>query len=283
MKISIITVSFNAEATISDAMESVWAQELPEGVEIDYIAIDGLSTDRTVEKIKAFAEKVERRLREKVEGKRFSFRWVSEKDNGLYDAMNKGLKMATGEVVGILNADDMMNARDTIAKVAERFVADDELKFLYSDVRFVAQDTNLDGLKSATTKRFICPIIWQPWMLTFGYAPPHPGMYVKKECFEKWGNYKYEYRIGADYEMTVRFLRKQCVRREYLRKCTVAMRLGGASTEKGAAGSFVGNNYDVINANRENGYLGNRWLILGKLPMKALEIIVPKFLRHIGA
>ena len=278
MKISVVTVSFNAEATIADAMESVWRQDLPEGVELDYVVVDGLSKDRTVEKIKAFDAKV------KAAGRTdFSFRWVSEKDKGLYDAMNKGVRMASGEVVGVLNADDMMNARDVIANVSAYYAQQPELEFLYSDVRFVAQTARLDQLNETDTKRYVCPRFWQPWMLTFGYAPPHPGMYVRKSCFERWGYYKYEYRIGADYEMTVRFVRKLRARRKYMNKCVVAMRLGGESTKKGNAGSFVGNNYDVINANRENGYWGSKWLILGKLPIKVLEVLVPKFWRRIGA
>ena len=89
MKISLMTVSFNAEATITDAMQSVWDQVLPDGVELDYVVVDGLSKDRTVEKIRAFAEMVA-----KADRKDFSFRWVSEKDDGLYDAMNKGIRMA---------------------------------------------------------------------------------------------------------------------------------------------------------------------------------------------
>ena len=113
MKISLITVSFNAEATIADAMESVWRQKFPEGVELEYIVVDGASRDGTVEKIKAFAEKVEKSGR-----KGFSFRWVSERDEGLYDAINKGIRMATGEVVGILNADDYLDGEEAIASIA---------------------------------------------------------------------------------------------------------------------------------------------------------------------
>ena len=197
--------------------------------------------------------------------------------------MNKGVKMATGDVVGVLNSDDMMAADDVLEKVAEKFAQNPGLEFLCSDVRFVDREVTLEGLHQAKTRRFICPMIWRPWMLTFGYAPPHPGMYIKKSCFEKWGYYKHEYRIGADYEMVVRFTCKHKAKRAYMHKCAVAMRLGGASTEKGNAGSFVGNNYDVVNANKENGYVGSRLLILGKLPMKALELILPKFFPHIGA
>lgn len=275
MKISIVTVSFNAERTITDAMESVARQK---GVEIEHIVVDGGSTDGTVGRIRCFAD---RSLREY--SNHMVFRWLSEKDNGLYDAMNKGIKMAKGDIIGILNADDMMASDDVLLKVVERFEKESELEFLYSDVRFVDRSATLATLREMNTRRYICPIIWQPWMLTFGYAPPHPGMYIRRRCFEKWGHYKYEYRIGADYEMCVRFIRKHKAKRAYMRKCAVAMRLGGSSTENGNVGSFVGNNYDVINANRENGYWGNRWLILGKLPMKMLELIIPKLFKRIGA
>ena len=279
MKISIVTVSYNSADTIADAMESVWRQ-MRRGFEVEYIVVDGGSTDGTVDVIKEFESKVEQSTRSTRPD--FAFKWISEKDKGLYDAMNKGVRMATGEVVGVLNSDDMMAADDVLEKVAEKFEENADLEFLCSDVRFVDREVKLDVLHEARTRRFICPMFWRPWMLTFGYAPPHPGMYIKKRCFDEWGYYKYQYRIGADYEMVVRFTRKHKAKRAYLRKCAVAMRLGGASTEKGNAGSFVGNNYDVVDANRENGYVGSRWLVLGKLPVKALELIIPKIFPHIG-
>lgn len=276
MKISIITVSYNSQDTIGDAMESVWRQKR-DGLEIDYVVVDGGSQDGTVDVVRAF----ERKVKDAADIS-FSFRWVSEKDDGLYDAMNKGIKMATGEVIGVLNSDDMMAADDVLEKVGRRFEENRELEFLYSDVRFVDREATLIGLRNAKTRRYICPWVWQPWMLTFGYAPPHPGMYIKRSCFERFGYYKHKYRIGADYEMTVRFCRRYGVKQSYMHKCAVAMRLGGASTEKGNAGSFVGNNYDVVAANRENGYCGNKWLVLFKLPIKALELMIPKVLPHIG-
>lgn len=282
MKISIITVAYNSADTILDAMESVWRQ-MRCGFEVEYTVVDGGSTDGTVDVIKEFESKVEQSTQSARSTRPdFAFKWISEKDKGLYDAMNKGIRMATGEVVGVLNSDDMMASDDVLEKVAEKFEENADLEFLCSDVRFVDREVKLDGLLEARTRRFICPMFWRPWMLTFGYAPPHPGMYIKKRCFDEWGYYKYQYRIGADYEMVVRFTRKHKAKRVYLRKCAVAMRLGGASTEKGNAGSFVGNNFDVVDANRENGYIGSRWLVLGKLPVKAMELIVPKFFPHIG-
>ena len=276
MRVSIITVSYNAAVTIADAMESVERQKRC-GFELEHVVVDGGSTDGTVDAIRKFANKVRGE-----DAADFAFRWLSEKDNGLYDAMNKGVRMATGDVIGILNSDDMMASDDVLEKVVEKFEMDADLEFLCSDVRFVDREAKLDGLREAKTRRFICPALWRPWMLTFGYAPPHPGMYIKKRCFDEWGYYKYQYRIGADYEMVVRFTRRHKAKRAYLHKCAVAMRLGGASTEKGNAGSFVGNNFDVVDANRENGYIGSRWLVLGKLPVKAMELIVPKFFPHIG-
>lgn len=276
MRISVVTVSYNSADTIADAMESVWRQ-MRCGFELEHIVVDGGSTDGTVEIIKEFSARSTCSTLQD-----YSFKWISEKDNGLYDAMNKGVRMATGEVVGVLNSDDMMAADDVLEKVAEKFASDADLEFLCSDVRFVGREVKLDRLHEARTRRFICPVFWRPWMLTFGYAPPHPGMYIKKRCFDEWGYYKCQYRIGADYEMVVRFTRKHKAKRAYLRKCAVAMRLGGASTEKGNAGSFVGNNFDVVDANKENGYIGSRWLVLGKLPVKALELIIPKIFPHIG-
>ena len=278
MRISIVTVSYNSKDTIADAMESVWRQKRC-GFEVEYIVVDGGSTDGTVDVIRSFEQTHNLQLATRD----FTFKWISERDKGLYDAMNKGVRMATGEVVGVLNSDDMMAADDVLEKVADVFAKKPELEFLCSDVRFIDREATLEGLRKTKTRRFICPIIWRPWMLTFGYAPPHPGMYIKKSCFEKWGYYKHEYRIGADYEMVVRFTRKHKAKRAYMRKCAVAMRLGGASTEKGNAGSFVGNNFDVVDANRENGYVGSRLLVLGKLPMKAMELIVPKIFPHIGS
>ena len=272
MKISIITVSFNAEATISDAMESVWDQELPKGVELDYMAIDGLSKDSTVEKIKAFAEKVEKSGR-----KDFSFRWVSEKDQGLYDAMNKGIRMATGEIVGIVNADDMLNSKDVIAKVAE--AAEDGTEVLGGCVRFVPTATRYEDLGNTPCTRYVWPRWWRPWMETWGWTPPHPGLYIRKDTYEKYGSYRADCEISADDEIIMRLVRKCGASYKYMPVCTVAMRLGGKSTQ---AKNLILQNKELVNFNKDNGYWCCLPMMFPKIGIKALEIIVPKILRIFG-
>lgn len=263
MKISLITVSFNAEATISDAMESVWRQKLPEGVELEYIVVDGASKDGTVEKIKAFADKVEKSKR-----RNFSFRWVSEKDEGLYDAINKGIRMSTGEVVGILNADDYLDGEEAIASVAKRF-EETGAQIVYGDIRFVNS--------SGRTVRYYGAKHWKPWMFQWGKMPPHPGVYIRRECFEKYGYYKLGYKIAADYELLIRFMRKQSLQAKYLDKCLVCMRLGGKSTKNWKSNLTL--NQEIVRGNRENGYFCTLPMLLPKYAFKVWEFIGPRIRR----
>lgn len=278
MKISIVTVARDAQDVILDALESVYRQ-MRNSYSLQHIVVDGGSTDGTVGKIMDFAARHSGKNGE--DG--YEMVWVSEPDNGLYDAMNKGVKMATGDIVGIVHADDMLASDRVLESVAQKFIAERDLDFVYSDVRFVDRDAKLEDLPHAITRRYICPRFWHPCMFAIGYAPPHPGQYIRKSCFEKWGYYNLSYKIGADYDMNLRFLHGNKAKRSYLRQCSVAMRLGGASTDKSAAGNFARNNQDVIAANKANGYAGAKWLIAGKLPIKALEIIVPKIFHNIGA
>lgn len=272
MKISIITVSFNAESTIADTMESVWQQKLPAGVEIDYIVVDGFSTDGTVEKIKDFDKKVKGEAR-----KGFSFKWISEKDNGLYDAMNKGIRMATGEIVGIVNADDMLNSKDVIAKVAE--AAKDGTEVLGGCVRFVPTSTKYENLSNTSCTRYVWPKWWRPWMETWGWTPPHPGLYIRKSAYEKYGSYRADCEISADDEIIMRLVRKCGASYKYMPVCTVAMRLGGKSTQ---AKNLIMQNQELVNFNKDNGYWCCLPMMLPKIGIKALEIIIPKIMHVFG-
>ena len=234
MKISLITVCYNAEKTIADAMESVLTQRHGD-TEIEYIVVDGGSTDGTVDIIKKFErEGLGQRSWSTMEG--FSFKWVSEKDRGMYDALNKGIRMATGDVIGILNADDVLAEDDTLAKVAKAF-EDPNVDGTYGDIRFVRDDvhctttpSDYDLIRKLPTVRYCSGKWFRPWMFRFGTQTAHPSTFFRKECFAKWGEYSLDYGMYGDFELLCRFIWKNKARMKYLPICTTVMRMGGAST-----------------------------------------------------
>ena len=241
MKISIITVCYNAEKTIADAMESVALQrtqvkvegEGEQRIEIEYIVVDGGSTDGTVGEIKNY----ELRIRNGG-SKGFSFKWVSEKDRGMYDALNKGMRMATGEVIGILNADDVLAEDDVLARIVRLFDCSDcSIDGCYGDIRFVREGVEkververVERLRGLRTVRYCSGKWFRPWMFRFGTQTAHPSTFFRKECFEKWGEYSLDYGMYGDFELLCRFIWKHRARMKYLPICTTVMRMGGAST-----------------------------------------------------
>lgn len=223
MKITLVTACYNSEATIRTAIESVLGQQ---GVDLDYIVVDGASTDGTVELLKTYEPRFAGRMR-----------WLSEPDRGMYDAINKGIKMATGEVIGILNADDVLASNDTLAKIAAQFQVPgngeqgtEKIDALYADIRFVRAGDSVDALRAAPTVRYCSARFWRPWMFRFAAMVPHPSFYVRRECFERLGNYSLDYRICSDFELELRFLGIAKLRSAYFSECVVVMRMGGAST-----------------------------------------------------
>ena len=217
MRISLITVCYGAEKTIADAIESVLAQRHGD-TEIEYIVVDGGSADGTVSEITNCELRI---ADEKRCG--FTFKWVSEKDRGMYDALNKGIGMATGDVIGILNADDVLAEDDTLAKIAAAF-ADPTIDGTYGDIRFVKE---LGG----PTVRYCSGKWFRPWMFRFGTQTAHPSTFFRKECFTKWGDYSLDYGMYGDFELLCRFIWKNKARMKYLPICTTVMRMGGASTD----------------------------------------------------
>ena len=261
MKISLITACYNSAATIRTAMESVLSQR---GVDVEYLIIDGGSTDSTVDIIKEYSTRSTRSTR-------LTFKWLSERDQGMYDAINKGIKMATGDVVGILNADDVLESPDTLAHVVECFNCverAERLDAVYADIRFVKDDLE-------TTVRYYSAKHWKPWMLQWGKMPPHPSVYIRRELFEKYGVYKLGYDIAADYELLIRYLRMAKLKTKYLNESLVRMRMGGKSTRGWK--SFVTLNKEIVRGNRENGYLCCFPMLLPKYLFKIFEFILPKF------
>ncbi len=231
MKITLITACFNSEATIRTAIESVISQK---GVDVEYIVVDGGSKDGTVDIITEYADKT---LNSQLLTPNFTFRWLSESDKGMYDAINKGIKMATGDVVGILNADDVLASDETLAKIAAQFegrgkreVGRDRIDALYADIRFVRDGGTVEELRTAKTVRYCSAAKWRPWMFRFAAMVPHPSFYVRRECFERLGGYSLDYRICADFELELRYLYLAKLKAAYLPECVVVMRMGGAST-----------------------------------------------------
>ena len=232
MKISLITACYNSAKTIKTAMESVLAQK---GVDIEYIVVDGGSKDGTVDIIKECSTR-------SACSTRFSFKWISERDKGMYDAINKGIKMATGDVVGILNADDVLATDDTLAHIASAFEQKEppvprspfpvpqRIDALYADIRFVREGETVEALRRARTVRYCSAAKWRPWMFRFAAMVPHPSFYVRRECFERFGGYSLDYRICADFELELRYLYLAKLRAAYLPECVVVMRMGGMST-----------------------------------------------------
>jgi glycosyltransferase involved in cell wall biosynthesis len=204
-KISIVTVTFNSEKTLKDTIESVIAQKYNN---IEYIIIDGSSSDATIDIVKSYGNKVSK--------------FISEKDNGIYDAMNKGLKLATGDVVGILNSDDVYFDNEVIEKVIERFKKDGS-DSVYGDLYYVKED-NVNEVV-----RYWKSSILEQESFAKGWHPPHPTFFVKKDIYNKYGYFDLNMKVSADFELMLRFLEKYKISTCYLSKVIVRMRVGGES------------------------------------------------------
>ena len=269
MKVSLITACYNSAATIRTAIESVLEQK---GVVVEYIIVDGGSNDGTVDIVKDYANKT---LNSQLTTPNFSFKWISERDQGMYDAINKGIAMATGDIVGILNADDILESPTTLSHIASAFENSQltthnsqlPIDAIYADIRFVKDDLQ-------TTSRYYSAKHWKPWMLQWGKMPPHPSVYIRRVLFDKLGLYKLGYDIAADYELLIRYLRKAGIKTRYLNECVVRMRMGGKSTRGWQ--SFMTLNKEIVRGNLENGYFCCFPMMMPKYIFKIFEFILPR-------
>lgn len=248
MKISIVTVTYNSAATLRDTIESVLKQQYQD---YEYLVIDGGSKDNTVEIIQEYAPKFAGRMR-----------WVSEKDKGMYDGINKGIRMATGDVVGIINSDDFYHRTDIFNLIAESFEKNPDVQAIYGDVRFV-NPTNLEK-----TVRYYSSKSFKPWKFRWGWMPAHPTFFTYRGNFEKYGYYQYDYHIAADYELLTRFLYTNKVPSLYIPVDFMKMRIGGRSTNGLKANLLL--NKEIVRACKENGI----WTCL---PMLFLKYFVKVF------
>lgn len=248
MKVSIVTVTYNSAQTLVDAMKSVLEQTYHD---IEYIIVDGASTDSTIDIIRQYEPQFKNRLK-----------WISEKDDGIYDAMNKGIQLATGDVVGVLNSDDYFTSNDVVERMVSAF-NDKTLDAIYGDIHFIRDGYPDKCVRYYSSKPF------RPLWLRFGFMPAHPSFYCRREVYEKAGFYKTYYKIGSDYEMMVRLFMVHKIRAKYLPMDFVTMRTGGASTRN--VKSRLQLIKDDVRGCRENGIYTNPLMISLKFLYKIFE------------
>jgi len=204
MKISIITVCYNSDKTLDKTIQSVLSQAY---INVEYIIVDGDSKDTTIDIIKKYESKI--------------FKWVSEPDKGLYEAMNKGIAMATGDLIGILNSDDIFTDNHVLENIAKFHLANN----IEASVGNIIQFND-----AGKTVRKYSAKNWRPEKLKIGFMPPHPSIFFKRGLFEKYGKYHLDFVSGADYELIVRFFLKHHISWRFSNITTTAMLRGGISS-----------------------------------------------------
>ena len=205
MKISIITITFNSAKTLQRALDSVQSQSYGN---IEHVIVDGASTDGTRAMIEAYA------------AKNPNVRWISEKDDGIYNAINKGIRMATGDIIGFLHSDDIFNSSDSIEQIAAAFETGD-VDVVYGDLQYCRAGKVVRKWNSNS---------FNPRSLKYGWMPPHPTVYVRREVYEQVGPYDEWFRISADYDMMLRIFKSNYTT-HYIPSILVSMETGGASNK----------------------------------------------------
>ena len=247
LKVSIITVVCNGEKTIEDSILSVASQSYPNK---EHIIIDGSSTDSTIAIIEKHKDKIQQ--------------FVSEPDKGMYDAMNKGIKLASGDIIGILNADDVYNNMNCISSVVKEFERK-KVEAVCGNLIYVPHDDLNKIVRYYNSENF------KPYMFAYGIMPAHPAFFVKKNCYEKYGLFKTDYSISADFELVARFLKTNGLTYTCLRKVLVKMRTGGVSTRDFRSNWVI--NKEIIRACKENKINTNMAKVLLKYFLKIFQLI----------
>lgn len=251
MKISIITATYNSGATLRDTLESVLKQSY---TDYELLVIDGGSADNTFHIVEEYIPKFDGRLK-----------WHTGKDKGLYDAMNKGISYATGDIIGILNSDDFYASSDILAAIAESCESVDSV---YGDLDFV------DGSDTSKIVRQWCGSQHMPGAFMKGWHPAHPTFYARKECYDRFGGFDISFDVSADFELMLRFLEKGQISNRYIPLTFVKMRMGGEST--GSIGKIIQGNKNVLRAFRKNGFEVPSFYLIRRLAPKAINIIKNK-------
>ena len=240
MKISVITVCFNSAETLRDNLESVKNQTYQN---IEHIIIDGGSSDNTLEILDNFKNDLV---------------VVSEKDSGIYNAMNKGISLASGEIIGFLNSDDYFYSDDVVKEYADGFSSLSN-KIIFGDLQFVSKE-NEARIRSWISSTF------SEEKINFGWIPPHPTFYARKELFENYGGFDESLRFAADYDLMIRFLKEFPENNLYLKGYKVKMRYGGETT-KNFTNIFLGNK-EILFSLKKNGFKVGPFFLIKKFIYK---------------
>ena len=222
MRISIITVCYNRKATIEKTIKSVLEQKYSN---IEYIIIDGNSSDGTKEIIESYRDKISK--------------YISEPDKGMYDAINKGLQLATGDVIGLMHSDDEFYNENAISKIAARFVYDPKTEGVYGDGIYVSNDSEERLIRNRIGGAFSLQKVKSGWL------PLHPTVYLKKSIIKKHGLYNLDFKIASDTEFLLRYLYKYKIKIHYINAYIVKMRMGGLSTNAKRAFEVLHEDYKI--------------------------------------
>lgn len=243
MKLTVVTVCFNSAATIEDTVRSVLSQDYKN---LEYIIIDGASRDNTLEVIAPYRDKISK--------------IISEPDKGLYDALNKGISLSTGEIIGFLHADDFFADCQVLSRIASAFSANTD--GVYGDLEYVnATDTTkvIRKWKSGS---------YRPGDFLRGWMPPHPALYLRRHVYEKYGGFDLSLRSSADYELMLRFIHRYQISLKYVPSVFVRMRVGGMSNASAAARKKAF--FEDLRAWELNGY-GKNYLAVVLKKIKKLQ------------
>lgn len=254
MKISIITATYNSGKTVGDTLKSVLAQTYHD---YELLVVDGASKDNTLEVVKKMEPLFEGRMR-----------YISEPDKGIYDAMNKGIRMATGDVIGILNSDDFYTSDDALACIAWT-LENEKVDAVYGDIHYVDDEDLKKCVRYYSSKPF------RRWMMRLGFMPAHPSFYCRKEVYEKFGAFDAEnYRVAADFENLLRLIFVNKIKTHYINKDFVTMRTGGASNSGLESHKRIMR--DHLKALKKNGVYSNIFLLGLRYLYKTGEILKSK-------
>ncbi len=248
MKFSIITVCYNSENTIEKTIKSILSQNYKN---FEYIIVDGGSTDNTMKIINNFKDNIHL--------------IISEKDKGIYDAINKGIKISSGDIISIIHSDDIYFDDNILGFVNSYFDNNQDLDCLIGSTLIKKNHNN-------SIIRKYNPTIFKTWMLYLGFSPPHPSTFMKKEIYDKYGYYKTDYEIAGDFEFFLRIFNKNKIVYKLLKKIFVTMSFGGKSTK--SIKSNIVSSKEILKSFKENKIYSNWFLISMRFPIKLIQILI---------